>query len=423
MPTRPAARTILAACALALSASSALAIDDAHREKAGAMIDRVIDYLRSQQDGATGGWAVNPKGPNYPGITGLVLTGMLLDPDLDATDDAVVRGVEFLLSYRQPDGGIYDQILPSYNTSLALSALALAQQESARAAIKPAQSFLKGLQWGEGANLTSDTTETPTEITKEHPFYGGWGYGNHGRPDLSNTAFALQALHDSGVPSDDPAFQRALTFLERCQMADGVNDMPYADGSSQGGFIYATSLNKDNVGSGETKPQGVAQFVEESADDGERVSRMRAYGSMTYSGFKSLLYAELDRDDPRVESAYEWIRRNYTLEENPQMGAEGLYYYFISFARALDAFGGAHITPLVSAQTGEIVIDDASATGDAPGGFVEGDTRDWQNDLVDRLAELQNDDGSFRAVHNRWMENNPVLITAYSLIALQHAVK
>src|SRR5690606_22348940 len=123
------------------------------------------------------------------------------------------------------------------------------------------------------------------------------------------------------------------------------------------------------------------------------------------------------------ESAYEWIRRNYTLEENPQMGAEGLYYYVISFARALDAFGGAHITPIGSAQTGEIVIDDASATGDAPGGFVEGDTRDWQNDLVDRLAELQNDDGSFRAVHNRWMENNPVLITAYSLIALQHAVK
>ncbi len=414
------ARTIIASCALALSAS-ALALDDAHRDKADAMIDRAIDFLRSQQDQATGGWAVNPKGPNYPGITGLVVTGMLLDPTIDANDKSVQRGVEFMLRFRQADGGIYDQVLPSYNTSLCLSALALVQREYAAASIQPAQEFLKSLQWSEGANLTDDTPEAPTEITKDHPFYGGWGYGNHGRPDLSNTAFALQALHDSGLSSDDPAFQRALTFLARCQMSDKVNDMPYADGSEQGGFIYATSLNKDNIGSGETKPQGVAQMVEESTDDGQNVSRMRAYGSMTYSGFKSLLFANLDREDPRVRSAYEWIRRNYTLEQNPQMGDEGLYYYFVSFARALDAFGPEHITPLIPAGSTTIVVNDQTAAGE--GSYTEGQTRDWQNDLVDRLAELQNPDGSFRSVHSRWMENNPVLITAYSLIALQNAVE
>ncbi len=416
------ARTILAACALAVSASPlALAIDDAHREKADAMIAKAIDFLRAQQDAATGGWAVNPKGPNYPGISGLVVTGMLLDPAIDANDKSVQRGVEFMLGYRQPDGGIYDQVLPSYNTSLCLSALALVERELAAAAIRPAQEFLKSLQWSEGANLTDGTPESPTEITKDHPFYGGWGYGNHGRPDLSNTAFALQALHDSGLSSDDPAFQRALTFLDRCQMIDAVNDMPYADGSEQGGFIYATSLNKDNIGSGETKPEGVAQFVEESTDDGQRVSRMRAYGSMTYSGFKSLLFAQLDREDPRVQSAYEWIRRNYTLRENPQMGDEGLYYYFVSFARAMDAFGQQYITPLVPVGSTTIVVNDQTAAGE--GSYTEGRTSDWQNDLVARLAELQNPDGSFKSVNSRWMENNPVLITAYSLIALQNAVE
>lgn len=417
------ARTLLAACSLALlTGAPALAIDQARREKAEAMIDKAVEFLRAQQDLATGGWAVNPRGPNYPGITGLVVTGMLLDPAIDADDPAVRRGVEFILSYRQPDGGVYDKVLPSYNTALCLSALALVQRENAAAAIKPAQEFLKGLQWGEGANLTDGTPESPTEITQDHPFYGGWGYGNHGRPDLSNTAFALQALHDSGLSSDDPAFQRALVFLSRCQMADSVNDMPYADGARQGGFIYATSLNRDNVGSGETKPAGDLQFVEESADDGARVSRMRAYGSMTYSGFKSLLYADLSRADPRVRSAYEWMRRNYTLEENPQMGAEGLYYYFISFARAMDAFGEQFITPLVPAGSGgNVVINDQTAAGE--GEYAEGETRDWQNDLVDRLAELQNPDGSFRSVHTRWMEDNPVLITAYSLIALQHATR
>lgn len=418
------ARIAFAACALGVSCCSlSLAIDNAHRAKADAMIDKAIDYLRTQQDRATGGWAVNPKGPNYPGITGLVVTGMLLDPSIDANDPSVQRGVEFMLRHRQPDGGIYDQVLPSYNTSLCLSALALVQRENAASAIKPAQEFLKGLQWSEGANVSDDTPEAPTEITPSHPFYGGWGYGSHGRPDLSNTSFALQALHDSGLSSDDPAFQRALTFLNRCQMIDDVNDMPYAEGTNQGGFIYATSLNRDNIGSGETKPEGVAQFVEESLDDGTRVSRMRAYGSMTYSGFKSLLFADLDRDDPRIQSAYEWMRRNYTLEENPQMGDEGLYYYFVSFARAMNAFGGPHITPLIPAGADGPIVNDATASGEHPGGFVEGETRDWQNDLVARLAELQNEDGSFRSVHARWMENNPVLITAYALIALQNAVE
>jgi hypothetical protein len=36
---------------------------------------------------------------------------------------------------------------------------------------------------------------------------------------------------------------------------------------------------------------------------------------------------------------------------------------------------------------------------------------------------LQEPDGSFKSVDDRWMENDPVLITAYSLIALGEAVK
>lgn len=418
----PGIRMPLAACVVGLSvAPGALAIDHAHREKANSMIDMAVEFLRAQQDDATGGWAVNPGGPNYPGITGLVVTGLLLDPAIDAEDESVRRGVEFMLGYRQDDGGIYDRVLPSYNTALCLSALALVQREQAAGAIKPAQDFLRGLQWSESTTLGEGTPEAPDAITRDHPFYGGWGYGKHGRPDLSNTTFALQALYDSGLSSDDPAFQRALTFLERCQMVDDINDMSYAEGTNQGGFIYSTSLNSDNIGSGETKPEGAAQFVEESLDDGTRVSRMRAYGSMTYAGFKSLIFADLDREDPRVRSAYEWMRRNYTLDENPQMGDEGLYYYLLSFARALDAMGGEHITPLIPAGAGGIVVDDRTAAGE--GSFVEGETRDWENDLVARLAELQNPDGSFRSVHDRWMENNPVLITAYALIALQHAAE
>ena len=56
----------------------------------------------------------------------------------------------------------------------------------------------------------------------------------------------------------------------------------------------------------------------------------------------------------------------------------------------------------------------------ADGSTVE---RNWAKDLVEQLATLQNPDGSFRASKDgaRWMEDNPVLITAYALIALEEA--
>jgi squalene-hopene/tetraprenyl-beta-curcumene cyclase len=371
-------------------------VDEAHYRRALDMIDRSISFLRSAQDPETGGWAVSPQGPQFPAITGLVVTGMLMQPDIDADDEQVRRGVDFMLSFRQDSGGIYDRVLASYNTSICLSALARVERADAAAAIKPAQVFLGRLQWS-GAALDHPETR---EVGEDHPFYGGVGYGRSGRPDLSNTSLMLQGLHDSGLAADEEAFYRAVKFLERLQMSDAINDQPYADGSSQGGFIYAPGTSQETAGQGESK----AGEIVETMDDGTRVSRLRAYGSMTYAGFKSYVYADLPRDDPRVVLAYDWIRKHYDLSENPGLGEEGLYYYFVTFSRALDAWGLPTITRL------------------NPDGS-EGATRDWANDLIDRLAELQNEDGSFRSVNDRWMEDNPVLITAYALLALQHAVR
>lgn len=399
---------LAAVVGVVLTLTPARATDEAHRKKAAAMAEKAIAWLRSQQDEKTGGWAVPPEGPAYPAITALVINGMLMEPGIDAKDPAVAKGVAYILSLRQPDGGIYDRILPSYNTSIVLSALARVDTPEAKAAIKPAQDFLRSLQFGEAAATEGAWAGETSPVGKDHPFYGGVGYGRHGRPDLSNTSFFLQAMHDSGVPGDDPAFQRALVFLSRLQMIekapDGtpINDMPYAKGSRQGGFIYATSENRDKVGSG----QSFAGMMEETMDNGERVSRLRAYGSMTYAGFKSLIYANLGPQDPRVQAALEWIRQNYTVAENPGLGMDGYYYYLLTFARALDAFDSRAATPGVIRTAG-------------PDGAAQ--ERDWGNDLIDRLAELQNPDGSFKSLDDRWMENNPVLVTAYALLALQHA--
>lgn len=473
-------RSLLTLSALALSsmfASPASAAPDAeHRAKAQEMIDKAIAYLRTQQDQATGGWSVPPSGPNIPAITGLVLNGMLMSEDIDHTDPAVSRALDYIHSFQQEDGGIYDVILANYNTAIIVSALARAQgDERARRTIDLAVPFLKRLQWSEDAIPGRQDTD---RVDRSHPFYGGVGYGGSGRPDNSNLNLMLQALHDAGVDPEDPAFQRALVFLQRTQMlhkdADGnvINDMPYAQGSQQGGFIYATSPDSNNIGIGESK----AGTIEETLSDGTTASRLRAYGSMTYAGFKSYIYANLRRDDPRVVAAYNWLRENYTLSENPGIGLDGYYYFLITMSRAMDAWGEPEIETVSRKIEGELYrghwqpplqeagshvvlsdgnkivlhidnpqsMDDVPSTYKVQGRLLSGEKfegiavllsgfqdhisvtvyepRNWSNDLIAKLAEFQNEDGSFRSLDDRWMENNPVLITAYSLIALQHAI-
>lgn len=395
-------RAIAFVVCAAATVAPAWGVNEEHARKGRELIAKAEAFLRSKQDAATGGWGIRGEGPQYPAITALVVRGLLLDPEAKQDDPAVAKGVAFILSHRREDGGIYDRVLASYNTSICLSALALVKSPEADAAIKPAQDFLRSIQWSEDMNASSDSPKESGEfgkVTKEHPFYGGVGYGRHGRPDNSNLQLMLEGLHDSGLDCNDPAFQRALVFLQRTQMDDRVNPMEYAKGSRQGGFVYATSESKETVGQGQSQ----SGTIEETLVDGTKATRLRAYGSMTYAGFKSYLYAELDRADERVKLAFDWIRRNYTLEENPGAGKAGLFYYYMTFARALDAWGEPTIKTLNA---------DESA----------GPERDWANDLVDQLARLQREDGSWTNETDRWMEGDPVLVTAYAVIALRHAI-
>jgi squalene-hopene/tetraprenyl-beta-curcumene cyclase len=211
----------------------------------------------------------------------------------------------------------------------------------------------------------------------------------------------MQALSDAGVSPEDPSVQRALVFLQRTQMLGTVNDMPYAKGSKQGGFVYATVENAQSV-DGRAGQSHSKETIEETLDDGTKVSRLRCYGSMTYAGFKTYIYAQLPKDDPRVKAAYEWICKNYSVKENPGMGQEGLYYYYVTMSRALKAWGEPTIDAVSDGKT---------------------QTHRWSAELIDKLAELQNEDGSFKSVSNRWMENNQIMITSFALIALGEAEK
>jgi len=393
-PARPAALVALLAvlASLATLAAPAHALDAEHRQKARAAIDRGVAFLRTtQQD--DGAWSPQPG----PAITALALRCLLLQPGIDADDPDAAQALDYILALRQPDGGIYDQILPNYNTAISVSALSLVPNNpDAAQAIADAQRFLRSLQWQTGMTDPDGNT-----VDENHPYFGGAGYGGSGRPDMSNTNLMLQALHDSGLDCNDPAFQRALVFIARCQGIP-TNDM-YADAINQdGGFIYATTINKDLVGVPESKanPQLMDDIVNEGLQ-GRSVSGLRTYGSITYAGFKSYLYADLPPDDPRVAAALEWIERNYDFNRNPGMpdnvDQQGLYYYWMTAGRALGAWGATYIN--------------------TPDG-----QRDWANDLIDTVVAAQNDDGSWANAEPRWMENNPDLATCFALTALQAAI-
>ena len=343
------------------------------RQQAETAIRSGLDFLKATQK-PDGGW--ENVGQSDPAITALAAQCFIQHKDYGPQHPIVRNALKFVLTFKHEDGGIYPEGLgmQNYYTSVCLMALSAAHDPAYQKDIKQAQAFLKKLQWDEGESIDEPNT-----------WYGGAGYGKHKRPDLSNTQMMLEALKQSGLAPDDPAYKKALKFIERCQMSSAVNDQPFARGADDGGFIYTAANN------GESKAGTV------TTEKGE--TRLRSYGSMTYAGFKSYLYAGLSKNDPRVQAAFQWIQKYYTLDHNPNMpgqqSLQGLYYYYHVFARALHAWG-------------EPTIKDA-----------QGQVHDWRAELCVKLRTLQNEDGSWVNPSDRWFEGNPHLVTAYSVLSLQ----
>ena len=303
-----------------------------------------------------------------PAVTALAVTA-LVKTGTPTDAPAVRRGLESLLRFRQEDGGIHpaDSAVANYETSIALVALAACNRDGRYdGQIKSAQAFVRGLQWDDGEGHGA-----------ADPAHGGAGYGRKKRPDLSNTAFLDEALRELGAGADDPAIQRALVFVSRTQNLEGPhNTLPFPAKNPDGGFYYTPAAGGESQAG--TTPEG----------------GLRSYGSMTYAGLKSMIFAGLTRNDPRVKAAIEWLAKRYTFAENPGLGDAGLYYYFHTAAKALDALG-------------EDSFVDASGAKHA-----------WRSELADALITRQQADGSWVNANPRWMEGDPNLVTSYALLAL-----
>ena len=331
-------------------------------------IQRGLKYLADQGQGDDGSFTPRAGA----GITALAVTAAIRNGK-PVDDPMVAKGLKALEAFVKPDGGIYGGgRLKNYETCVAVVAFSEANQNGKyNQLLANAKTFLTGLQAGDGSRQPDD------------PWYGGVGYGGSGRPDLSNTAYFVEAIRAAGGESSDPSIQKAVAFMSRCQNLKGHgNDTQFAALVNDGGFYYVVPT--------------------ESVDPRKDTDRftanggLRSYGSMTYSGLKSMIYAGLKESDPRVVAANKWISNTYSVAENPGMGSAGLYYYYHTFGSALNAAGVKHVAG------------------------QDGQQHDWKSDLVRALASRQNKDGSWTNDNQRWFENDPNLSTSFALLALSY---
>ena len=331
-------------------------------------VSRAITFLESSQ-ADDGSWSKRLG----PGVTALIATGAM-QHGRSYRDPMIAAALEYLETNIRADGGIYQQgsLYQNYETCLAILCLSEANKQGRYdETLHRAEQLVIKLQWTD--ELGHDQSS---------PSHGGAGYGKHQRPDLSNTAFLVEALKALGRGPDDPAMQKAMIFVSRCQNLETEhNETKYAARNPDGGFYYTIAAGGSSQAG--TTPEG----------------GLRSYGSMTYAGLKSMVFAGVDQSDPRVKAATHWAMKHYTLKENPGLGKAGHYYYLHTLAKALNAVGRPQL------------VDQ------------QGASHNWRHDLIMQLAETQQADGSWTNDNPRWLEGDPNLVTGYALLALTYCQK
>jgi squalene-hopene/tetraprenyl-beta-curcumene cyclase len=340
-------------------------------------IDRGLAWLRTNQDKA-GWWSESGQ----PAITALVLTAFKGEPAgrYSKTEPPwLAKGYSYLTSCVQPDGGIHQSNLVTYNTALSMMALLAANKPGYDETIRKARQFLVGLQRDFGEKGRMDDVQD-----------GGIGYGSkYEHSDMGNTLAALEALHHSKHlvrdknPADAPDLNwaAAIHFLENCQNLRAYNTQSWAsdDPKNKGGFVYYP---------------GMSMAGSETNVETGRVA-LRSYGSISYGGMLSYIYADLKRDDPRVTAVFDWLRAHYSIDENPGMGAQGLYFYLHTMTKALNTYGVQELQ------------------------LKDGRKIDWRKEVALKLLNLQQRDGSWNNNNGRWREKDAPLVTAYAVLSLE----
>ena len=327
------------------------------KQKLADSLNRGAAYLRSRQK-ADGTWE------DHPGITAMVAAALLRQPGVAKERlQTVDKTLAYLRSLAKPDGGIYIKDIPHYITAVSVMAFVAAGQPSDRLLIEKGRQYLAAHLLDEGE-----------DVKPSDKFYGGLGYGgtsDGGRADIISLEYGLRAMKEAGVSVDSDAWNKAIKFLQRTQNNSETNDQGWA--ANDGGFVYYPGLSQ----AGET----------------------RSYGAATYAGIMSYSWANVKKTDPRVQAVLKWVRNNYTVEENPGLGQKTVYYYYMVFAKALQAVG-------------EPIIVDA-----------KGLRHNWREDLGRKLLALQHPEGYWVNPVKDELQDNPVLVTTFTMMAIEAALQ
>lgn len=350
-------------------------ISESVQQETTAAINRGIDWLLANQS-KNGAWS-NQK---FPALSALAVRALVENQNAKENKDAINKGLKFIISCVQPDGGIYCNVagrkgggLSNYNTSISMMALHAADKQKYEKTILNARKFIAS-----GQHFGDDV------------YTGGFGYDKSTKrayTDMLNTFYSVRAMHETqDVEDNRPASEKKVDIDWKAteKFVTEMQNKDTAGKNDAGGFFYNPTSPKAGVATNEA---GVIYF--------------RSYGSMTYAGLLALIYADVDQRDPRVTSAFDWAFKHWSLEENPGMDQEGLFFFYNVLTKTLAA--SRH--NLIPQEGGKFL--------------------NWREEVAKKIVSLQkvdpkNGQGYWLNEKGRYWESDSVLVSAYSIIALQN---
>ena len=351
-------------------------IDLSLRREVARTIDRGNQWLMDHQN-ASGFWS----DANHPVITSFALLALQRDPEeyhTEIKEPNLEKGYRYLRSCVQHDGGIYrSDKQRRFDTSASMLALLVREHELHDEMIWKARQYLLGFPFKlDGKEALDQRIEELEKVELEDAHV-----------DLRVAMQVLEVLNFTQHIADiretsEPPLNREtmIRFLEQHQYAvyrqeAGLSAEGYKD---RGGFA---SFPLDHQSSSTLAESGI--------------SMNHLSGSSSFAGLLSYLYVGLESSDVRVVEVMGWLDYHFSLKENPGLGQEDLFFYYLVMAKAWTAMQGHLTRPL-------------EEVGD-----------DWRHALALRLMDLQQPDGSWDNKASAGPETDPVMTTSYALMTLE----
>lgn len=338
-------------------------------------------------------------------------------------DAAMARGVAWLLA-RQDERGAFPPCVARGASSVATTAVALwaiaASDGACALGSAPARDSARDSARAPAIDrsqlLAAMTRATDHLLAHRQP--DGGLYDPRGGLAVYTSGIAARALR--ALPADqqsrfDDVVRDLELYVYRHEAPESFVDLEQAAPAELAQPAAAAARLLERGSEWSAGQRAALEFLARGAAvDGRgpartRDPRWRAPGAeletFSYDDVLPIVYLPLAPEQQIAVRAYRAVREGYDLERNPDLArrralaspggdARGLYYYYLVLARTLAVHGSPHLTT------------------------VDGRRHDWPRELARKLLSLQQPDGRWVNADAGWWEDEPVLVTAYALLAL-----